>query len=607
MHLPQVSRCFGARTCFLALVFSAASSTKAIDHPVGHSSVTSFPPTHAVPAPPQQSPADLPANGRSERDHTLTSKLGLQPGFILGISIGLGVVLRLLQFGANRSLWLDEVLQASGVLRYSLGELLHPSSWNAAAPGYLLATRVATLLGGPTEYALRSIPLVSGLLSLFLFTRVADRFTTPRARTLAVALFSLSPFLIYYSSEVKQYATDVLATIVLLLVAVHLEQHEFTGRRAAGLWVAGTATVFFSQTSAFVLAGLAVIMLVEFVRKRARPAGLRMLAVCVAWGFMFGVPYLLFVGRTAESGYLQSFWRSGFMPLPPRSVEDLAWFPDTFLKLFRDPLGTYHDVSIERGFYQAAAGMLCFVAGLAWMRANRRRELSMLMTPVLVVLFASAFRLYPFGGTWITGGRVLLFLVPLLVPVMAEGAAQLWSALRRTMPVVPALVIALLVAPSLTQALVAIPYGRAEIKPILSYVREHWQQGDRLYVHYDNRHEFSFYAQRFGFGGDDNIVLGPCARAEPAQYLRALNALRAEPRVWVLFGSGIGARRFNEKAFMLGFLERIGTRLDDQVARASSVYLYDLRTPPGKNKPVGVAIPTVPPTPEETCALWDGN
>ena len=71
---------------------------------------------------------------------------------------------------------------------------------------------MAVLVGGNTEWALRALPLVAGLLLPFAMWSVARRLLPPIEALVAVALLALSPFLIYYANEVKPYGIDALVT-----------------------------------------------------------------------------------------------------------------------------------------------------------------------------------------------------------------------------------------------------------------------------------------------------------------------------------------------------------------------------------------------------------
>jgi hypothetical protein len=79
-----------------------------------------------------------------------------------------GAVLRLVQFFSCRSLWYDEALLALNVLHRSFKGLFQPLDYHQGAPvGFLLLEMLSTQLAGKGELALRTIPLLAGIASLF--------------------------------------------------------------------------------------------------------------------------------------------------------------------------------------------------------------------------------------------------------------------------------------------------------------------------------------------------------------------------------------------------------------------------------------------------------
>ena len=135
--------------------------------------------------------------------------------------VALGIVLRVVRFAANRSLWGDEGALALNVLIKPLSQLLHPLDFLQGAPsGYLIMQKGVTTLLGVDEYSLRLVALLSGIASLVLLALVARRLLEAPAAGLAVFLFAVSEPLVYYSSEVKQYSTDTVVATALLLGAV---------------------------------------------------------------------------------------------------------------------------------------------------------------------------------------------------------------------------------------------------------------------------------------------------------------------------------------------------------------------------------------------------
>ena len=524
---------------------------------------------------------------------------------VVVISVAVGITLRVLQYATNRSLWLDEALLARALADASFGELLRPGSWGAVPPGFLWTAKASVLVFGTSEYALRLVPMLAGVLSLLLFVSVARRLLTPAAATLATALYAVSPYLIYYSSELKHYSTDAAVTVMLLAYATHLHAKGITPGRALLLGLVGFGAVAFSLAAAFTLGGLLVALLVASFRRRDHGGALALALIGVAWGLVFAAAYFALFDRVSEQSYAQSFWRAGFMPVPPRSAADLIWLPAALARAFREPLGVMDYRNSIYNLLQTAAGTVGFVAGALWLATRQRYRAVLLMIPILLALVGSALRVYPFGSSQLTSGRVLLYLAPAFFLVMAQGAVYL---ARSSRPLVLRAsgfaVILLLVVPPVAEALTLVPYGRTEIKPLLSYLQEHRRPGDIVYVHYDAKAAFRHYREDYGIGNDD-YAYGVCARLRPQEYLERLAQLRGSPRVWFLFAGGTGAYGYLEEHLMIRFLNHIGRRVDDRIAVGATLYLYDLRQEQTNPGPFNVQVPTPPATPAEGCEFFD--
>ena len=120
---------------------------------------------------------------------------------IAWIIIGFGILIRLIQYLYNRSLWADEAVLALNIVNRSYLELLQPLDYDQAAPiGFLLVEKLAVQLFGNNEYALRLFPLFSGIISLLLFYQLAKRFIPKAAIPIALALFASLNYLVYYAS-----------------------------------------------------------------------------------------------------------------------------------------------------------------------------------------------------------------------------------------------------------------------------------------------------------------------------------------------------------------------------------------------------------------------
>ena len=87
---------------------------------------------------------------------------------------------------------------------------------------------------------------------MFLMRSLGRRYLLPAAVPITVGLFALDDWLIYYSTELKQYSSDILLTQVALLLVPPREE-DTTRRRQLALVAFGVVGVWFSHPLALVL------------------------------------------------------------------------------------------------------------------------------------------------------------------------------------------------------------------------------------------------------------------------------------------------------------------------------------------------------------------
>src|SRR5215468_10015329 len=85
----------------------------------------------------------------------------------------LGIALRAWAYFRDTSLYLDEILLSRNILDLPMRVLLtKPLGLDQVAPrGFLLFERLSVAIFGPNEMALRLVPFLCGIASLFLFRR----------------------------------------------------------------------------------------------------------------------------------------------------------------------------------------------------------------------------------------------------------------------------------------------------------------------------------------------------------------------------------------------------------------------------------------------------
>jgi hypothetical protein len=210
---------------------------------------------------------------------------------------------------------------------------------------------------------------------------------------------------------------------------------------------------------------------------------------------------------------------------------------------------------------------LAFLAGCLVLSRRQGLLLAGLLAPIGFALLASGAQSYPFAG------RLLLFAAPLLLLVVAAGAALVAARLGEARPGLGVLTLGLLfLAPAFATArhFQERSHGE-EARPLLAKLADRWQPGDRLYVYYGAEPAFAFYGPRYGFP-PESVTAGVASRTDRNRYRDDAESLRGERRVWVLFSH----RHGEEERFFRESLDRIGACRETLSFPGAAAYLYDL-------------------------------
>lgn len=501
------------------------------------------------------------------------------------IVILIGAMLRCSQYIADRSLWRDEAALALNIVNRSFVGLAQPLDGEQGAPlGFLFGQKLLTVLLGNTDYVLRIIPLISGLASMWTMYALAKRIFLERvAIVAAVVLCAVSVPLIYFASEAKQYSSDVLACLLLLLVIVRDFDRHVSNQEVLLLAALGTVALWVSYPALFILAGAGSTLGVHFILNRDRRSALKLGCVATLWLVSLLLLYFICLRQLSVNRYLLEYWNETFMPLPP--WRNWGWFRDTLRSVIADPIG----LPVNSTIALVVCGSISICV--------RRWEFGfMLMLPILWTLVASALRKYPFAD------RVLLFVTPIMFLIVAEAIGRIYSLLNRftRLPRVGlAVALAILAKVAITpayQATILKPHLREEIKPIMSYLSDHRQGNDVVYVYYGAAPAFRYYLPFYRLDKVDVVwgtkhrphadrfhspyyrqdkVLTVWKNKNAEMYLRELNKLQSKGRVWIVISDGA-----DEKAFFLDHLDQIGKRLEQFEAQDAWLGLYDLKRDP---------------------------
>ena len=518
---------------------------------------------------------------------------------LLWLVVLLGVVVRVEQYAANRSFWLDESFLALNVIDRSMHRLLTaPLDFNQTAPaGFLFVEKLATEVFDKGEYSLRAFPLVCGIVALVLYARLARRVVGPAAAVIAVALFAFAGPLVYYSSELKPYAGDVAASIAISLMALEMLDNRLCIRRAAAYGLLGFVLIQLTYAGILAAAGTGAALVAIFAVDARWDRLTSVIALVGTWA-VGAVVFLL-----SHVGLERSYFTGGqgrFAPFPA-SKADVTWYLDRV----REVVG---DANLSQAKVPLALVSVLAVAGAVSLVVRNWPRFAVLAAPVIATVAASGAHRFPMLA------RTMLFFVPLLFLLVATGIVVL---VRRVPAVVGVGATVALVGFLLAQVSfggvydLTHPYRRAEIKNSLTYVAQHWQAGDVLYIHYASQYAFGYYSECACFrlpGNRKPRSLWPVRRAvvrkASAQFPRALisegpsviigtrrpvftegplpfygrdaSLIAQHRRAWILVAYYNTGRELDLiRHELLGSLDRRGRRLAAVVRGGTHLYLYE--------------------------------
>ncbi len=466
-----------------------------------------------------------------------------------------GIAVTCFQFLYDRSLWIDEVSLALNIASRSYAELLHPLEYFQAAPiVFLFIEKAFTDLFGINEYALRAFPFICYIASIYLIHRLAFGISENKhVAFFSAAIFSVSYFMIYYATEVKQYMTDIAVILILYNFILSFRQNKFSD--LVGLAVFGVVAMFSSTISVIPLFLIGTYLLYKGITQKKHTSAL---LVPVSWLIFLAINYVIFIHDHPTAEIMRTHWQSKFLPT------DI--FSNAFYEFLIYAIGTSFRRIVDVDFYWSIA-LISALYGIYILLCRKKYWwLYFLIVPALIHLMLSALELYPYYG------RFILYLSPLLIIMMSIGWVSACNKLAYASVRWMALLLPFLFF--FYSLMGDIPIEKEEIKMSLNFVRDNIQPQHKIYVYYGAERAYKFYTQ---FGEFDQLpiaVMGKNGRKNPQIYdadMETLNGL-----VWLVFAhvKGFDSQSTNEEEYIMSWVNReSGKPLLSYECTGSSVYL----------------------------------
>jgi len=468
----------------------------------------------------------------------------------------LAVVMSLVQFLCNRSLWLDEAMLALNIINKSHAQLLQPLDYIQVAPiAFLQIEKVFSVLIPNSEFGLRIFPLLCFWTSIYLFYKISLILSkNAKIILLAVSLFCLNTSLMYYSSEVKQYMSDVF--VCLLLYFILLKEYRNNLNRFILLALFGAISIFLSNVSAIVLSTLGVYLLIEQIKtKRINYFGLAI--PFATWAIVFSFYYLRFIHNHPSKDTMLAYWSNCFMPL---NIMGIGFWDFCFnkTKMVFSTLIPFGDLWI--------IALLFFIIGLySLIKSKNKKVLLLLLLPLVLQLVLSAVKIYPFDL------RLILFQTGFYIIILSMGIMHVVNlSITKTkkqwfvwLPIIFPLITGLNLFKNY-------PAKTEEIKESIQFISTQIKPDEKVYVYYGAIRAFDYYLQTGKVPFNKQIIYGTGNRGNSKKYVDEIKNNKGS--CWILFSH----IHEDESRYITTSLDSLHKRNTFYKTYDSEVYLYNL-------------------------------
>ncbi|MBC7418368.1 MAG: hypothetical protein H7325_09455, partial [Pedobacter sp.] len=325
------------------------------------------------------------------------------------------------------------------------------------------------------------------------FIPVAKFFLNYWGVLVAVGILALAPAFVHHSVEVKQYGTELFATVLLLYF--YIKYREKNTLLSKIVWaLIGAIILWFSYAAIFVAAGIAFGLSLTFLIAKNWRLFFSNAAVFSVWMLSFLLNYVFVIHAHAESPWTK-YWFDAyhtFMPFPPKDISDLIWFPLTIYRMFDYPLGLLWNfmpnfssktlaVLTKMPFIPIAALLI----GIYALIKGKKEYLMVFSFTILLTFIASGLKLYPLVERfWVFIAPIFLIIIGLSVDFVAVRFKS------KSFVFVAAM---LLIFSPLVQSTIYVIHPtefflhkRSFHREAFSYINNHFKAGDVVYVYWND-------------------------------------------------------------------------------------------------------------------------
>lgn len=305
--------------------------------------------------------------------------------FFLSVIL-IGIIIRIILYSYGRPLWNDECALALNLVDFNCINCFKSLNYGQAAPPFfLLLSALFSKLILNTELSLRFFPLISSILSIFVFYDLSNKMLTKKITIFfALLLFCFNYQLVYYAQEFKQYSSDVLIFLSILTSYFYLSIKNASIKKIVFTGITYATCIWLSFTSLFAIFTVFCILIL----KDKTYQKIFILSIPIALSF---ICFLSTQHHLASSEYLHNYWAEGFINHS---------FNNFFSILINYFIFAFNNLFL----------FILFFVGIILKTLGIKDEKSlMLLIPSFLAIFLSYLSIYPLSS------RVALYLTPVFI------------------------------------------------------------------------------------------------------------------------------------------------------------------------------------------------
>ena len=291
--------------------------------------------------------------------------------------------------------WGDDMLLAESICEQDIWKsFTHIFGTQKAPPLFIFFTYINTVLFGFKEWVLRLIPFISGIISVVFFYILSLRVFKSRIPVIAaLMMFALNDKLIYYVQEFKQYSSDVLICILVLLCYKYIDIEHFNLKNYKTI-ILYSIMVFLIMISSFpAVFAICAVLTLKIIEQKKFPKGL----LIVGTSIISACIYIIYLFKHILAYEITiPIWTKGFLNF---SIEGIYNVFENFMEYNNWGNGIY---------------ILCFFIGMTICAIEKSRDSKLIFLFFLYACIGSLFHVYPISE------RAALYFLPILIIFIAK-------------------------------------------------------------------------------------------------------------------------------------------------------------------------------------------